>query len=497
MRYLLTSREMKQADGTTIEHFGVSSMVLMEQAAQSVVSVIEEEGIENKTIGIICGPGNNGGDGFAVARILFLKGVDVSVFFVGCQDKMTPECKEQMAICKKYGIPMVDEIANLNGCDILVDAIFGVGLTREVSGVFANVISTMNQMKARKIAIDMPSGVNADDGGILGVGFQADITITFAFEKVGQFLYPGKSYCGQVVLAHIGITKHSLMEHTPQHKMLCEEDLLRLPTAPKDANKGSLGKVLLIAGSEEMAGAAYLSAGSALITGCGMVKVYTHAKNRDIIISRLPEAIVVCYDKFDEKECMSLLSWADVVAIGPGIGQSQVAVSIVHCVMQNTSVPLVMDADALNIVAKDTEILRKPHTDMVLTPHMGEMARLTNNPILYLGDHRLPVCSEFAREYQVICVLKDATTVISTPYGQMHINASGTPAMATAGSGDVLTGIIASLIAQGLSATEAAPLGVYLHGLAGEYAQRSCGTHSMLASDLMHGIRMIYIERGL
>lgn len=497
MKYLLTSREMKQADNNTMEHFKVPSMVLMEQAAYQVVAVIDKLDISDKQIGVVCGPGNNGGDGFAVARILYLKGYAVSICFVGDDDKMSDECKTQKDICKQYQIPITKEICCLDTCNVLVDAILGVGLTREVTGEYAEIISHVNGQNAYKVAVDIPSGISADDGQIMGCAIKADCTVTFAFEKIGHCIYPGREYCGRVVLADIGITDHSLLDHKPQYGMLDDEDLKRLPKVSPDANKGSMGKVLLIAGSEEMAGAAYLAAHSAMITGCGMVKVYTHRQNRDMILSRLPEAIVVCYDKFDEKECISLMQWSDVIAIGPGLSQSQIAESLVRCVLQNAAVPVVADADALNIIAKHKEILRQPHTDMIITPHIGEMARLTGNPILYIKDHRLPVCREFAQEYQVICVLKDATTVVSNPYGEMHINTTGTPGMATAGSGDVLTGIMAALIAQGLSSQEAAPLGVYLHGLAGEKAEESNGIHSMLASDLMQGMKMIYKERGL
>ena len=497
MKYLLTSREMKQADCNTIEHFRIPSMVLMERAALGVAGVIEEEDIKNCTVGIVCGAGNNGGDGFAVARILYLKGYSVMLCFVGDEKRMTEQCRAQWDICQQYGVPSSGDIHAMKQCDVVVDAIFGVGLTREIAGEYADIISYLNGLVVRKIAIDMPSGICADDGRVLGCAFRADITVTFAFEKVGQRIYPGREYCGRVVLCDIGITAHAFLASNPQYAMLEESDLHMLPTAPKDGNKGSMGKVLLIAGSEEMAGAAYLAAHSAMATGCGMVKVYTPRQNRDMILTRLPEAIVVCYENFDKDECISLMQWADVIAIGPGMGQTQRAGSLVKCVIQNASVPVVADADALNYLAKTPELLRGPHTEMIITPHIGEMSRLTGNPISYVKEHRLSVCEEFAREYQVICVLKDASTVVAAPYEMTFINASGSAGMATAGSGDVLTGVLAALIAMGLSVSEVASIGVYLHGLAGEKAAQNSGIHGMLASDLIWGIKEIYKERGL
>ena len=497
MKYLLTSREMKQADSNTIEHFQVPSMVLMERAALGVADIIEKENSSEHTIGIVCGAGNNGGDGFAVARILYLKGYSVFVAFVGDAHKMTPECKLQREICETYQIPIYDNVSDLEQCDVLVDAMFGVGLTRQVTGKYADVISYINERKARKYAIDMPSGICADDGNILGCAIRVDCTVTFAFEKVGQYIYPGREYCGQLVCIDIGITNHSLLDSKPQYRKIDEADLEMLPQASKDANKGSMGKVLLIAGSEDMAGAAYLAAHSAMVTGCGMLKIYTPKQNRDMILSRIPEAIVVGYDTFHEKECIELMQWADVIAIGPGLGQSATASALVRLVLQSAAVPIIADADALNCLAKQPDMLQQPHTDMVITPHIGEMARLTGNPILYVKTHRLAVCREFAQKYQVVCVLKDATTVVSDSYSVSHINASGSASMATAGSGDVLTGLLAALIAMGLPASKATPLGVYLHGLAGEKAARMQSIHGTLASDLIEGIKMIYKERGL
>ncbi len=497
MKTLLSSREMKQADRKTIEHFGIPSMVLMERAALGVVSFLESFDDAYGRIGVVCGCGNNGGDGFAIARLLFLKGYDVILFFAGEEEKCTEDCLKQKRICENYQISYATDSNQLCDCDMIMDAIFGIGLSREILGTYFEMITFLNTIDARKIAIDMPSGISADDGNVLGVGFEADYTITFGFEKIGQKLYPGKRYCGQTVTVDIGISSHSLTENRAVLHCMTKDDLTDLPKAQVDANKGSVGKVLLIAGSDVMAGAACLAAYSALSTGCGLLKVYTSEKNRDILLTKIPEAIVVCYDKYDEKELLDLMQWADAIAIGPGLGQSKTAEQLVLQTTKNASVPLVIDADALNIISRYPGFLKQPHTEVIVTPHIGEMARLTNNPNLYVVDHKLALCQDYANDNQVICVLKDAATLIAVPYEGGYINESGTEGMATAGSGDVLTGVLVSLIAQGMAPSKAAPIGVYLHGLAGEIAAEQKSVHGMLASDIVEGIRIVFKERGL
>lgn len=497
MRWLLNSREMKQADATTMQHFGIPSMVLMERAALGVVDCMEHMDIAFGKVGIVCGSGNNGGDGFAIARLLFLKGYDVCICFVGEETKCTEDCLRQKHICEQYQIPYTTDWKQLKDRDTVLDAIFGIGLQRDITGNFFDVISYVNTLNAIKIAVDIPSGVSADDGKILGVGFQADVTITFGFAKVGQKIFPGRNYCGMLQVVDIGVSEQSLKDTNPQFRYLDVEDLEELPKTAMDANKGSVGKVLLIAGSDEIAGAAFLAAYSALSCGCGMVKVYTTEKNRDVLMTKLPEALVVCYDKYNEKQVLELMQWADAIAVGPGIGQSKTAVQLVSHVITYATVPLVIDADALNIIAKQPNLLKQPHTEIVVTPHIAEMARLTDNSNLYVLDHKLALAQEFAKDYQVICVLKDAATITAFPYNGGVINDSGTPGMASAGSGDVLTGLLVSLIAQGVAPATAVPLGVYLHGLSGEVAAMENSVHGMCASDIVDGMKRIFKERGL
>ena len=497
MKYLVNSREMKTYDENTTEYFKIPSLLLMERAALAATDVLLEQVLAGKErILVVCGVGNNGGDGLAVARLLLLKGFCVTVVLCGDKKKATPQNKTQQDILLAYGCRVLSEMPAEDAYDVLVDALFGVGLGRNIEGTYKETILRMNNMNGKKIALDIPSGVSADDGSILGVGFRADMTITFAFSKVGLHLWPGNELAGKIVVTDIGIDERSFLERKPEVVAFEKNDLCRLPKRTSHSNKGSYGKVLLIAGSVNMAGAASLAAKSAYVTGCGLVRIYTPEENRVIIQNCVPEAILTTYTakKPDIAELTEIMKWADVIVCGPGIGTSDAARQIVKNVIRNASVPVVFDADALNIIAQDTSVLLKPHTEMVITPHVGEMSRLTGDAVSFLQMKLIESCQEFAREYNVISVLKDERTVTAIPYGQTFLNLSGNSGMATAGSGDVLTGIIGGLIAQGMRGEEAAPLGVFLHGMAADVKVSETGEAGLMASDIIDGIRMIYAK---
>jgi NAD(P)H-hydrate epimerase len=497
MKTILNGKEMKQADQTTIVDYGLPSPVLMERAALSVVDVMEQQELLSRRILVLCGMGNNGGDGFAVARLLHLRHCDVTMALIGDRKKMSADARQQYEICRKYQVAEWTSDLDLRGWDVFVDAIFGIGLSREIAGPAKDVILQVNGLPGSKVAVDMPSGVCADDGRVCGIAFHADVTVTFGFAKVGQMLYPGKKYCGKLYVNDIGIGEESLRNITPRCHCLEPADFAWFPKPEPDAHKGSRGKVLCIAGSAAMAGAAYLSGAAALCSGAGMVHIYTHSSNRDILLSRLPEALLTCYEDFDEKECLSLLSRADAVLIGSGMGTDRPAQAMLACVLQNVTVPLVMDADALNILSERPEGFRNAKSSWVITPHLGEMARLCHSSVAYVAEHKLAVCQEFAGEHHLICCLKDAATVTALSDGTTYLNASGCSGMATAGSGDVLAGIITGLIAQGMPSEQAAPFGVYIHGLAGEAAADRYSLHGMKASDLLEGLRLVFGQRGV
>ncbi len=493
MRYLLNSHEMRQYDTNTSEIFKVSSMLLMEQAALVACEEIEKNADKTRPLLIVCGTGNNGGDGLAIGRILFLRGYTVELVLIGDEKKATEQNRKQQEIVKAYGIPLYKEIPDKKDYQLVVDAIFGVGLTRKVEGIYRNTIAKMNEIPGQKIAIDIPSGVSADDGAVLGVAFQADMTITFAFDKIGLHLWPGNVAAGKVIVKEIGITEKSFMESCPAVVALEDSDLDQLAIRPSHSNKGTFGKLLIIAGSVNMAGAAILAGKSAYATGCGLVRILTPEENRVIIQTSLPEAILTTYSvkRVETEVIKEAINWADVVLIGPGIGTGESSEEILNQAMEIVSEPMILDADALNLLAKDMDSLQKPHGEMVVTPHLGEMSRLTGTNVACLQNGLLEAARKFADDYQVTCVLKDERTITSIPQGLTYINLSGNAGMATAGSGDVLSGMIASLMAQGYSSGKAAPLAVYLHGAAGDLMVKETGKAGLVASDLIQGIRRI------
>lgn len=489
MEWIVTAREMKYCDTNTIEYFGVPSLVLMERAALKTVEFIEQKNYSLRKTLIVCGTGNNGGDGLAVARLLFLKGCAVEVLVMGDKKHFSKEAKNQYEICLQYHVPMIDQLL-AEDYSLVIDALFGIGLGRNIEAAYAEVIDRVNQMQAVRVAVDMPSGIAADTGSVMGTAFRADATVTFGYRKAGQVFYPGSEYVGELCVADIGIGAPSWMDKKPGMAALEAEDMRKLLQRQPDGNKGTFGKVLIVAGSCGMAGAAYFASKAAYKSGCGLVRIYTAEENRSVLQTKLPEAIVTTYSgkRPDTTALIEAMAWADVIVMGPGLGTDETAAQLVKNVLHNAAVPVVLDADALNLIAKDTSILLKPHTDMVVTPHLGEMARLSDVSVSYLKENMVSAAEEFARTYNVICVLKDARTVTAVPYERTYLNLSGNDAMATGGSGDVLSGIIGGLIAQGIHAEQAAPAAVYWHGLAGEAAAKRLGRHGVLASDILDGL---------
>lgn len=497
MRYLVNSREMKLYDTNTIEHFKMPSIVLMERAALAFVEELNRREVDLTRVLVVCGLGNNGGDGLAIARLLMLEGHSVDVVLPESAGKPSEQNRMQRKILEAYGVAIQNKMPERDDYTLVIDAIFGVGLSRAIEGSYADILTQLNSMKGKKAAVDIASGVSADNGNILGIAFRADITITFAYAKVGQLLWPGNEYSGEVVVKNIGIEEHSWLERKPAVAALEMSDMAELlPVRRSHSNKGTYGKLLIIAGSVNMAGAAVLSARAAYAAGCGLVRVFTPEENRVVIQTAVPEAVLNTYSskRMDIEALTESIKWADVIVCGPGIGTAETGHSLVKNVLKYAAVPVLFDADALNIIAEDTNMLLRPHTEMIVTPHLGEMSRLTGDLVSYIQNCLIEVAEEFARQYNVVCVLKDEHTVTSVPYSQTYLNLSGNSGMATAGSGDVLSGIIGALMAQGISAEQAAPLGVYLHGLAGDATAAYCGKRGMMASDLIEGLRKLFVS---
>lgn len=489
MRYLPNGEQMKAADGYTIKELGVPSLVLMERAASACVAYMEEQGLDLSNICVVCGSGNNGGDGFAIARMFAKKGLRVTAVMAGNPKHCTEETRYQIELLKNTDARYSSELTEAE-YSIIIDAVFGVGLCREISGHYYEVIRRMNEMDAVKVAVDIPSGISAATGNVLGIAFLADHTVTIQETKLGLMLYPGKEYAGNISVAEIGIDREPLVKDMKAAYTLEKEEYRDLlPVRQEDSNKGNYGKLLVVAGSKGMSGAAYLNALAAYRTGAGLVQIYTADENRIVLQSQLPEAIISTYQEYEESELIQLLEWADTVCIGSGLGTSETAGKILETVIRHVKVPCVIDADGLNLLSGSREYLEAlSNRNVILTPHMKEFERLSGSTVAQTKTDRMNVLGEFVDKYRVTCVLKDARTVVWTKGRRPYVNLSGCPAMAKAGSGDVLAGVIAALLAQGLSCDEAAVLGVYLHGLAGEHVQKEKGVYSLLAGELADAV---------
>lgn len=493
MKYSVTGTQMKQIDSYTINQVEIPSMVLMERAAIEVAKEVETlaGGDCRCRIWSVCGTGNNGADGIAAARMLYEKGYDVTVILVGDVKNRTEEHKAQQRIAAHMGVALVEYEDFIPGsCDIIIDAIFGIGLTRPVGGVYLSLIKMLRQQESRVVAVDIPSGIHSGTGQVMGIALKADITVTFGFYKSGLLIYPGRTYAGNIRIADIGFPGSSLARSGWDAAVLEPEDMKHLPKRTPDGNKGTFGRLLIIAGSAGMSGAAFLSAYGAYRTGAGLVQVVTAEENRQILQSQLPEAVLMTFTEEQTGDALftewleARIDWAGAIVIGPGLGRAPYIRHLLETVLTHAYVPLLLDADALNTIAEFPELAGYYTENMIVTPHMGEMARLTGKSIPELKEDPLAAAREYGSQYGVTCVLKDAATVIVGSDGDTWINISGNSGMAKAGAGDVLTGIIGGLLVQGMEVPEAAAYGTCLHGMAGDLAVMKKGCYGLLAHEI-------------
>lgn len=493
MKKVVTCSQMKALDGHTIYDLGIPALVLMERAALSVVEELEKQMDKTERVLVVCGSGNNGGDGIAVARLLYLKGISVRIFLTGSEERMSQDAAIQWKIACNYRVPVVNN-PDWDEYTTIVDAIFGVGLSRPVDGPLKEIIRSMNASCAKKVAVDIPSGVDGDTGQELGIAFRADMTVTFAFLKRGLCFYPGRMYAGKTVVADIGIygAEHTI-SGAAQH--FEQEDLELLPERVPYGNKGTFGKVLLIAGSKGMCGAAFLSAAAALKAGAGMVKIQTVEENRMPLQMLLPEAMIDT--GFDEENNQKLLEWSDVLIIGPGLGISPESRERTRWFLENGSKAgktVILDADGLNQLAAHPQWKSFLNENVIITPHVGEMSRLCGQKVQEIKEDMAKTAQAYAKETGTICVLKDASTVIANAKGDLYLNLSGNAGMATAGSGDALTGILGAVFCMHLSTLgvmeniKIAALGVYLHGVCGDEAAKTEGIRGMCAQDIIRAL---------
>ena len=515
IRYAVSAAEMRRCDETTIEHFGVSQMVLMERAALSLCQRVIAVSEKRSRIFIFCGSGNNGGDGIAAARLLFQEKFDVTVVCVnhgtgpGDGSKRSDACKRQLKSALKYGVKVVTfeearKIFTLAKPDVIVDAMLGIGISRPIEGEYLAAVSLINEIGAYVIAADIPTGLNADNGKVMGKAVLANETATFGFAKLGLIVGMGTRYCGDVRVFEVGITEDGFLSEYPRVAYLdgasSKEDIEEiLPKRDPNGNKGSFGKALIIAGSSSVSGALMLSAESCLRSGAGMVKVFTDKNNLHAVQTLLPEAMSDVYDSsdFDSRKAFSKLdsslNWCDVIVCGPGLGTGEIGKAIVFHVLKSSNRPLILDADALNIIAEDKEIrelaINYPG-EKIMTPHLAEFSRLCGKTVPECREDILELPIELAKEFHASIICKDAKSVV-TDGENIALNLSGNDGMATAGSGDVLSGLLGALIAGYKDPFESAFAGAYLHGLAGDMARDRLGERVMTARDISEELRKI------
>ena len=486
---LVTAKEMKALDVQAQNDYAMPGILLMDNAAQAVAEAVHEAltALEGERVVIFCGGGNNGGDGLGAARWLQSYGVSVRAFVVGAAlDAVQGDAAVELAMFTKAGgrveaLSTEDDwvLAELaaSKADVLVDALLGTGFHGELEGDVLRACELLNKSEKYILAVDIPTGVNADNGAVCEQAVRADHTVTMALVKTGLLLYPGREYCGDIELADISMPV-KLVEEYKSDKYRLTDEIVRelLPLRKANAHKGDAGRVVICAGSPGYTGAAALASDAAVKAGAGLVSLYTPLSSRDVLAIKLTEVMV--HGLLERmpgilgggaaSDVASSAEAADVLAIGPGLGTSESTQEAVRTILQKITTPVVIDADALTALAGHTEILAAMQAQKVLTPHPGEMARLTGLEIAEIEADRINVAKKYAEEWQAIVVLKGAPTVIGCPNGTVYVNSTGNSSLATGGSGDVLTGIIAGLAAQEISLQEAAICGVYLHGLAAE-----------------------------
>jgi hydroxyethylthiazole kinase-like uncharacterized protein yjeF len=501
---VLNTEQMREADRRTIHEIGIPSIVLMENAGRQAVAAMEAafEDLSTSRVGVLCGRGNNGGDGFVVARTLIQRGVDAAVFLLGSVSDLQGDARTNIEVLGHIGLTVVEitsaqdwelHFSEISECDIVVDALLGTGFHGTLTGLLQTVVADVNALGVAVVAIDLPTGLSADSSEMTGEAIEASMTVTLAAPKIPLVFPPADTHAGDLVIADIGIPYPVLDALEGPHLELLTRERMReiIPARAADSHKGDFGRVLIVAGSIGRTGAAHLAAIGALRSGAGLVTVATPRSCVPILASMGAEYMTEPLDEtpagaidFASLDHLFELN-ADVIAVGPGIGQDPGTVALVHGLLERAGVPLVMDADALNAFSGDPDrLLGRDGVDVIVTPHPGEMARLLGVPIESVQRDRLAQARQFAARHRVHVVLKGHRTVIAGPDGRSFVNFTGNPGMATGGTGDLLTGMIAAWVAQLLDAEAACKLAVYLHGSAGDLAEAHTGQAALIATDI-------------
>jgi hydroxyethylthiazole kinase-like uncharacterized protein yjeF len=500
---VVVAETMQKAERLTISNYRIPGQVLMETAGRACADLVDAEygpGRGQSAV-IVAGKGNNGGDGYVIARCLLRKGWTVLVFVIAGKDSVGGDAEKNLSLldssivryCPEPG-GLLPFRADFQGASVIVDALFGIGLTKEVTGVYAEAVSMINFPGKPVVAVDIPSGIDASSGRVLGVAVKADLTVTFAFAKLGHVVYPGRDHTGKLETFDIGLPAEvaGAVEYFEYLESGFVGPLLKL--RDRCGHKGSYGHCLIIAGSTGKTGAAALSANTAVRAGSGLVTLAVPSSLNPILEVKTTESMTLPLEDcgkghLDEENFAAIVQAAsgkDAVALGPGISCTRDTVALVQRLVRECPVPMVIDADGLNAIAADVAILHeKKSPAVVLTPHPGEMSRLIGQSIASIEGDRIAAARDFAIRYKVYLVLKGAGTVVAAPDGTVAINGSGNPGMASGGMGDVLTGILVSLLGQGYPAREACRLGVFLHGHAADLVAREKGEIGITATDVL------------
>ena len=505
---VVTAEQMREMDRLTIQKYGVPSLTLMERAGQAVTQAMLQNFARNAKQGvlIVAGKGNNGGDGFVVARLLKKKRIPCEVALLARKDELSPDAAHNLRAYLKLKGKVTeisaDQLELLGECmsqkGLIVDAILGTGVKNEVRGLFGDAITMINTSGVPIVAVDIPSGLHTDNGTPLGVAVQAEMTVALGFAKVGEVIYPGLNYVGDLVVADIGIAEAAVAEVAPKTELLDRETIRWLvPRRAPDTHKGTYGHLLVVAGSRGKTGAAILACRAAMRTGAGLVTLAAPRSLNNIFATSLIEVMTEPLgdnaaeelEPLGDDDWHRLLERKDALLFGPGIGVTPATQNNLRWLLRNLDLPWVIDADGLNNLALEIGRLRHAKTAPVLTPHPGEMARLIGKSTADVNADRVEIARAFAVEHRCHLVLKGARTVIATAEGNVSINPTGNPGMASGGMGDVLAGILSTLLGQGFTTASAMTLGVYLHGFVGDRVAAARGEVGLIASDIIDGLR--------
>ncbi|MBW2205737.1 MAG: NAD(P)H-hydrate dehydratase [Deltaproteobacteria bacterium] len=502
---LVKAAEMQEMDRLTIQELGIPGMVLMENAGRGATRFFLEhfDPSEDSHVVILCGRGNNGGDGYVIARYLHEAGLQVTILVLAPLEKISGDALANLNIARGMDLEIVEVptreawqgyAAMLNECDFIIDGILGTGLSSEVTGFYGQVIDGINAVGRPVMAIDIPSGLNADTGEVMGVAVVADLTVTFGFPKLGQVIFPGLEYVGRLVRIDIGIPDHMAGAVRARYRMTVPDDFVDLLRYEKqDVHKGTRGHLLILAGSSGKTGAATLTALAAIRAGAGLVTVGIPRSLNTILECKLTEAMTVPLPETPqgslsleaEDEIFDLMDGKTALAIGPGLSTNEETTALVRKIVGSNRLPAVIDADGLNAIAPELELLEDTGEKTVLTPHPGEMGRLTGMKGSEVQAKRVDTAARFVDAHGCHLVLKGARTLIGGPNGDMFVNPTGNPVLAGGGTGDVLTGLIGGFLARGWPMTQASVAGVYLHGLAGDLLAEEGGPTGILAGELL------------